>query len=68
MFEYYISGTVKQGTSHYLVTITDTTQPPWSLLGNVQYIVTAKNSSDAQAKAMTKHQENKDKKIVVNNS
>ena len=58
MFDYSIFSTVKQGTEHYLVTINDTTE----LLGSCQYIVAAKNATDAQAKAMQKHAESKAKK------
>lgn len=58
MFDFFISGTQKQGAGYYLVTISDTTE----LLGSCQYIIEAKNTGDAQVKAMDKHTNEKAKK------
>ena len=58
MFDYSIFSTQDQRNGYFLVTISDATE----LLGSCQYIVKAKNSTDAQAKAMAKHAKSKGKK------
>jgi hypothetical protein len=52
LFDYYILSTVKQGASHYLVTIIDNR----SALGSSQYLINAMDKTSAEKIAMGKHE------------
>jgi hypothetical protein len=57
LFDYYILSTVKQGASHYLVTIIDN-RSIFHCFGNIssEYMIKANNKGEAEKIAMGKHE------------
>ena len=57
LFDYYVLSTVKQGTSHYLVTIIDN-RSIFACFGDIsnEYLIKANNKGEAEKIALSKHE------------